>query len=109
MTFTVDNRSELRRLGDLLTGVVLTPGERGWDSARQAWNLEVDQRPAAVVIADGVDDVAATVQLARDTGMHVAAQGTGHGAGTLGPLEDVILLKTIRMAELTIDPGARSG
>jgi FAD/FMN-containing dehydrogenase len=37
----------------------------------------------------------------------VAAQGTGHGAAPLGPLDDTILLKTARMSGVTIDPHTR--
>ena len=31
-----------------LTGRVATPADPDWDQARQAWNLAVDQHPAAV-------------------------------------------------------------
>ncbi len=27
---------------------ILTPRDQGWDDARRAWNLAVDQHPAAV-------------------------------------------------------------
>ena len=30
-------------------GAVTLPGDAGYDEARMAWNLAVDQRPAAVV------------------------------------------------------------
>ena len=37
---------------DTTTGLrVLTPGESGWDAARQAFNLLIDQRPAMIAYA----------------------------------------------------------
>jgi len=73
------------------------PGEAGYDEARQAWNLGVDQRPAVVVIAESADDVARAVGYAGKHEMRVAPQGTGHDAGALEPLDDAMLLRTSRM------------
>jgi FAD/FMN-containing dehydrogenase len=86
-----------------LGGELVTPIDASWDEARQAWNLAVDQRPAAVVYAESPDDVAATVRFARERGLRVAPQGTGHNASPLGSLADTILLKTSRMRGVEID------
>jgi hypothetical protein len=59
---------------------LITPGEPGWDIARLAWNLAVDQPPPAVAPPESADEVIAAIVLARDHGRRVAAQGTGHGA-----------------------------
>jgi hypothetical protein len=47
------------------------------------------------------------VRYARANGMRVAAQGTGHGAVALGPLENTVLIKTSRMRRVDIQPQAR--
>lgn len=44
-----------------LDGTLVRPGDDGWDQARAAWHLDVDQRPAAVVVAASVRDVVATM------------------------------------------------
>jgi hypothetical protein len=98
---------DVQPLRELLDGEVVGPGDESWDEARQAWNLTVDQRPAAVVLPDGVADVAATVVFAREHGLRVAPQGTGHGASALGDLDGTILLKTARMRGVEIYPKAR--
>ena len=90
-------------LRDLLGGDVVAPGEVDWDDARRAWNLAVDQHPAAVVLPESAADVAATVVFAKAHGLRVAPQGTGHGAAALGDMSDTILLKTERMRGVTID------
>jgi hypothetical protein len=59
---------DMRSLDGNLSGTALAPGDEGWDEARQAWNLTADQRPAGVVLAQGVDDVRATVEHAREQG-----------------------------------------
>jgi FAD binding domain/Berberine and berberine like len=92
---------------DAIAGSVLTPADDGYDEARQAWNLAVDQRPAAVAHANGAGDVAAAVRLAAERGMRVAVQGTGHGAAAMDGLDDTLLLKTARMTGLELDPQAR--
>jgi FAD/FMN-containing dehydrogenase len=95
-------------LREQLMGTVTAPGDDGWDTARLAWNLAVDQQPAAVAEPETVSDVVKIVNYARERGLHVAAQGTGHAATSLAPfLSDTILVKTHRMRVVEIDPDAR--
>ena len=85
--------------------ILVFPGDPSWDQARTAWNLAVDQRPAAVALPETVDDVVAAVDYARELGLRVAVQGTGHGAGA--PLDGALLVNTARMTGVEIDAGAR--
>ena len=96
------------RLTSALPGKVVIPEHARFDEARRAFNLAIDQRPAAVVFPESPQDVAAAVLFAREFGLRVAAQGTGHNAGPLGSLEDTILVKTERMRGVTIDPARRT-
>jgi FAD/FMN-containing dehydrogenase len=82
------------------------PGDPGWDEARRAWNLAVDQRPAAVALPETVDDVVAAVDYARTVGLRVAVQGTGHGARH-DLLDGTLLVNMARMTGVEIDAGAR--
>ncbi len=90
-----------------LQGKIFFPTDPGFDEARQAWNLAVDQRPAAVVFPESAQDVLAAVAFAAETGQRIAAQGTGHNAAPLGSLADTVLLKTERMRGVRIDPQRR--
>jgi FAD/FMN-containing dehydrogenase len=85
-------------------GVVLADDD-GYDQARQPWNVAVDQRPAAVVYPTTAAQIAAVVRAADDVGLRVAPQGTGHNAGPLPGLDDVVLLRTSHMRQVTIDRG----
>ncbi len=71
------------------TAPLLRPGEPGWDQARQAWHLDVDQHPAAVALVS------------------TAPQSTGHNAGPLGDLAETVLLRTGLMRDVEIDTVAR--
>jgi hypothetical protein len=100
-------RADVSALDAQLTGSVVSPGDAGWDEARTAWNLAVDQRPLAVAIVKDADDVVAVVDFARERGLKVAAQGTGHNASALGGLEATILVRTHEMRGVTVDPVGR--
>jgi hypothetical protein len=91
------------QLGDRVVG----PRDPGWDEARRAWNLSVDQRPVAVVRPDSAQDVVAVVEVAREHGLRVAPQGSGHGATARASLEGSVLVDMSRMNSVEIDPGER--
>lgn len=95
--------AELR--GDV-TGAVLIPGDTDYDRGRFTWNVAVDQQPALVVMAAEAGDVAAAVRFAAHQGLDVAVQGTGHGV--IHPADGALLINTVNMAGVYIDPAARA-
>ena len=98
---------DLRALGAAIDGDAVLPDDDGWDAARQAWNLAVDQRPVGVVYPESADDVVATVDFAARSGLRIAFNAGGHNAGPIDWSEDTLLLKTERMRGIEIDPKAR--
>jgi FAD/FMN-containing dehydrogenase len=94
-------------LRDDLDGHVVGPNDNGWDFARQAFNLTIDQRPELVAFPANADDVARIVGYAKQEGIRVAAQRTGHNAAPLGDLKGTILVKTSTMAGVELDGDAR--
>ncbi len=88
-----------------LDGRIAIAEDSDWDDARAAWNLAADQRPLAVAYVESADDVSKVVAFARDNGLRVAPQGTGHGAMALESLEHVVLLKTERMLGIEVKDG----
>jgi FAD/FMN-containing dehydrogenase len=91
-----------------ISGLVVQPSDADWDAARVAWNLVVDQRPTAVASVQSADDVAAVLRFAAANGLRVVAQGTGHGAPSLGLLEDTLLIKTEAMRSVEVDRDAQT-
>ncbi|HEY6069138.1 MAG TPA: FAD-binding oxidoreductase [Gaiellaceae bacterium] len=86
------------------TECLVFPHDPHWNEARLAWNLAVDQRPAAVALPETAEDVAAVVRWARSRGLRIAPQGTGHNAAAMGSLAHTVLVKTERMRGVEIDP-----
>jgi hypothetical protein len=86
-----------------IRGRIATPSDSDWDEARQAWNLAADQQPSAVALVESADDVSKVIRFASDNGLKVTGQGTGHGAVSLGSLDDTILIKTQRMRGVVIE------
>ena len=82
---------------------IVLPHDPSWDQARLAWNLAADQQPAAVAMPESARDVVAVVRWARERGLRIAPQGTGHNALPLGSLAHTVLLKTERMRGIEID------
>ncbi|AWS43362.1 FAD-binding oxidoreductase [Streptosporangium sp. 'caverna'] len=98
----MNNIDDLR---SVLRGRVLAPGDDGFDQARRPWNLAVEQPVGAVVDAADAADVAALVRYARNAGLRVSAQPSGHGA--TGDVAGVILLRTAGLNELRVDSSTR--
>lgn len=88
-------------------GSVFATGDEGYDQARLAYNVMVDQHPALVAMPVDAEDVGELVRFARDHGKRVAPQRTGHNAAPLGSLADTILLKTDALQEVSIDADGR--
>jgi FAD/FMN-containing dehydrogenase len=82
---------------------VLEPGELGWDAARRAFNLAVDQRPALIALPMDEREVIAAVRTAAERGLRVVAQSIGHRAERNGDLSDAMLLRTTALAGVEID------
>jgi hypothetical protein len=102
---TPTSTAALVALRDRLEGDLAFPGEPGYALATP-WNVAVRVAPAAVVAVASAADIAETVRAAATAGLRVAVQRTGHGALPLG--DDVLLVHTGRLGEVTVDPEART-
>ena len=97
---------DFRRLDAVVAGAVLGPADPGWNAAPGAWSLSVDRRPAAVALPQSAEDVVVIVDFAREHGLRLAPQGTGHNAHPLERrLANSLLVKTGRMRAVEIDLG----
>jgi hypothetical protein len=85
----------------------VTPSDPDFNAARGTFNVLVDQRPEAIAFPADAREVAAVISYAREHGLRVAPQATGHNAGPLGSLEDTLILNTSALTGVSIDAGAR--
>lgn len=88
------------------SGRILTPSDADYDRLRRGWNLNIDQRPAAIMLPESAQDVAHGIDHARKDGMPVAAQSTGHGVHR--PADGALLILTSGLSDFQIDPEART-
>jgi FAD/FMN-containing dehydrogenase len=93
-------------LRDVFEGRVHARGDDGYDAARRPWQLAVDPHPAVVVEAAGTEDVKAAVRTARERGLPLAVQATGHGA--VPRADGGLLLNTSAMNGVAVDPERRT-
>ncbi|GAA1726989.1 FAD-binding oxidoreductase [Microcella frigidaquae] len=85
-----------------------TPADPRYDALRQPWHCAHDQHPAAIAEPASAEDVRLLVDAARQLGMRLAPQGTGHGALPLAQhrLDDVVLVRTGGLDAVIVDPSA---
>src|SRR5215211_8678297 len=72
-----------------------------------SFNTAVDLRPGAVAYPRDAHEVVAAVVHARDHGLRVAPQATGHNVGAYGSLDDTLVVDVRHLQEVSIDPDAR--
>ncbi|PXA67913.1 FAD-binding oxidoreductase [Cryobacterium arcticum] len=94
-------RPTLAALAGQLEGTVVLPGDVGWDDARTAWNLAVDQQPSAVAFPRSVRDLRQIIATAAAGGLGVTAQPRGHSPSD--GLTGQILVRTSAFDEITVN------
>lgn len=99
------SHTTLDSLRAAVRGRVWTSNDADFHHVRRPWNLAINQHPCAVVEAADAEDIARLVRFARDAGISVATQPSGHGA--TGRASGAILLRTTNLAAIEIDPESR--
>jgi FAD/FMN-containing dehydrogenase len=88
-------------------GTVHRPGDPGYEELRRPLDPALDPRPDVVVEALTARDVQAAVLAARDRGLPVAVQATGHGGRVA--YRGGVLVSTAAMSSVLVDPDRRIG
>ena len=97
--------THLQALRARVNGRVFVPGDDGYDTARQTWNVTTfDQRPAVVMMPSTSADVASAVSFAREHNLSIAVQGGGHGHPH--PANDALLVNFASMTTVRVTPVA---
>ncbi|MCW2991441.1 MAG: (R)-6-hydroxynicotine oxidase, partial [Solirubrobacterales bacterium] len=90
-----------------VASTLITPADARYDELRTGFNLAVDVRPAAIVVPETVEDVITAVRYARDHGLRLAPQSTGHNLGAHATLANTVLLKMSNLRGVEVDVAAR--
>ena len=93
------------RLRDAITGTVYVRGDEGLAAEVACFNPAIRHDPDIVVAVESDDDVAEAVRFAREAGVPVRVQATGHGAEA--PIVGGMIVSTRGLDGLSIDPASR--
>lgn len=103
---TADARLEVLR--SQLTGQLIDAGSASYDDSRKTVSVLVDRRPLAIVKAANAQDVAATVNFARDNGLPLSVRGGGHSLASYSVIDDAVVVDLSAMKRVRIDPRTRT-
>jgi len=90
-----------------LRGVLILPGDAGYEAARGVWNGAADRRPAIIVRCADVEDVVATVQFAREQSLEVSVRSGGHSFAGYGTNDGGLVIDLSLMKAITVDQEQR--
>ena len=105
MTTTAQSPTTAHRLH--FDGQVLTPGTRGYDSARSVWNGMIDHRPKLIVRCTSVGDVVTAVRAARERDLEIGVRCGGHNIAGLAVPDGGLMIDLTTMSRVTVDPVTR--
>ena len=98
----------MAQLRDKVRGEIFTPEDAGYDDARTVYNAMIDRRPRVIVRCDGVDDVVAAVNLAREAGLTIAVRGGSHSVPGFGTADDAVVIDLVNMQGVEVDPTGKT-
>ena len=106
------NDSDLAAAAALLsksfTGLLLRPGDPGYEDARKVHNGLVDRRPALIARCRGTADVVDSVKLARAHRLEVAVKGGGHNVAGRATVDGGLMIDLSLMKAVYVDPKKRT-
>jgi hypothetical protein len=102
-----DRNPAIAVLRQTLRGTLLGPDDPDYEPARGIWNGMIDRRPDLIARCQGVADVIAAVNFAREHGLLVAVRGGGHGVAGFGTSEGGITIDLSPMRAVRVDLAAR--
>jgi FAD/FMN-containing dehydrogenase len=91
-----------------MRGPVLSPGDPGYDEARQVWNGMVDRRPALIARCTGVADVIDAVNFARTNNLLLSVRCGGHNVTGNAVCDGGIMIDLSPMKGIHVDPQKRT-
>jgi FAD/FMN-containing dehydrogenase len=112
---TTENRSPgtplspdaIHTLRTEVRGVLLQPGDEGYEAARRIQNGLIDRHPAAIVRCSGTADVAAVVNWARTHSALLSVRGGGHNVAGNAMNDGGVVIDLSSMRGVFVDPARR--
>ena len=102
------NEKSIADLSARFSGVLLRPGESGYDDARKIHNGMIDRNPALIARCVGTADIVDSVNFARTQGLELAVRGGGHNVAGRAVCDDGLMLDLSLMKGIHVDPVRRT-
>lgn len=99
---------QVEALRAVMRGLVLSPGDAGYDAARRVFNGMIDRRPALIARCAGAADVVSGVRFAREHGLPLSVRGGGHSVAGTAVCEDGLMLDLSGLKGIRVDPVRRT-
>ncbi len=96
------------RLRDTVNGRVIGPEDADYDAMRAVMYGGIDPRPAAIVRVADAADIAAVIEVAKQTGLPLAVRSGGHSGSGHSTVDGGIVIDVRDLDDLDIDPVART-
>jgi hypothetical protein len=88
-------------------GVVLKPGDEGYDEARTVWNAMIDRRPAGIARCVNTADVIAALRFGRTNNLEIGVRCGGHSILGHPITEGGLMIDLSLMNNVQVDPKSR--
>ena len=99
--------AQLDQLQAAIAGDLLGAGDDGWEDAVRIWNGQVNSVPALVVQPTSAEDVARTVDFAREHALLLSIKGGGHNIAGTAIADGGLMIDLSRLDSVRVDAGAR--
>jgi FAD/FMN-containing dehydrogenase len=100
---TTLTKADIKAFAEGLNGIVLRPDSDGYDIARELWNKYWDLRPALIAKCNGVEDVIATVNFAREHDLLTAVRCGGHSMSGKSMCDGGLVIDMTPMNNVDVD------
>ncbi len=97
-----------KSLASTFSGVLLRPGDDGYEDARRIHNGLIDKRPALIARCRGTADIADAIAFARESGLEISVRGGGHNVAGRAVTDGGAMIDLSLMKGIHVDPGART-
>lgn len=94
------------RSADGFGGVMMRPGDEGYEHARRVWNGAVDRHPAFIARCRTEGDVAAAVRFGVRHDLPIAVRGGGHSIPGLSVCDGGLVVDLREMKAIDVDAAA---
>jgi FAD/FMN-containing dehydrogenase len=98
------SESAVERLRAAVRGVILRPGDEGYDTTRRVWNAMIDRHPALIARCAGAADAIASVRFAREQGLLISVRGGGHNVSGSAVCDGGLMIDLSPMKGIRVDP-----